>query len=244
MSPRSQPRTRGHRAGRHRHSAPSWPRRSQPAAPRRDSGALFPGTPREAQRPRGLARPLHDLHALQSQRFKVRSTGRPSPAWPRRYSSPQRREPLARPSQRVNGRAPPPSEALCVSAGPAGPARDVPAWPAAPPRQRPSPMLISLAAASGRAACRREPLASPARPPPPGSPCCQEPPAPLAARCPPPHSSSTPCARRPLGCQECPGPVGKAGPRRGWREERLARLQRGPATTAMGPGMNLSLNFL
>lgn len=64
------------------------PRRSQPAAPRGDSGALFARTPRAAQRPRGLARPRRDLHALQSQRFKVRSAGRPSPARPRRYSSP------------------------------------------------------------------------------------------------------------------------------------------------------------
>lgn len=71
------------------------PRRSQPAAPRGDSGALFARTPRAAQRPRGLARPRRDLHALQSQRFKVRSAGRPSPARPRRYSSPQRREFLA-----------------------------------------------------------------------------------------------------------------------------------------------------
>lgn len=172
---------------------------------------MFPGTHREAQRPRGLARPRRDLHALQSQRFKVRSAGRPSPAWPRRYSSPQRREPLARPPQRVNGRAPPPSEALCVSARPAGPARDVPARPAAPLRQRPSPMLISLAARLGGRPAAGSPLRPLPGPLPPGSPCCQEPPAPLAARCPPPHSSSTPCARRPLGCQECPGPVGKAG---------------------------------
>lgn len=68
------------------------PRRSQPAAPRGDSGALFARTPRAAQRPRGLARPRRDLHALQSQRFKVRSAGRPGPARPRRYSSPRRRE--------------------------------------------------------------------------------------------------------------------------------------------------------
>lgn len=167
-------------------------------------------TGREAQRPRGLARPRRDLHALQSQRFKVRSAGRPSPAWPRRYSSPRRREPLARPPQRVNGRAPPPSEALCVSARPAGPARDVPARPAAPLRQRPSPMLISLAARLGGRPAAGSPLRPLPGPLPPGSPCCQESPAPLAARCPPPHSSSTPCARRPLGCQECPGPVGKA----------------------------------
>lgn len=125
------------------------PRRSQPAAPRGDSGALFARTPRAAQRPRGLARPRRDLHALQSQRFKVRSAGRPSPARPRRYSSPRRREFLAaraRAAPAREWRAPPPSEALCVSARPAGPARDVPARPAAPPRQRPSPMLISLAA--------------------------------------------------------------------------------------------------
>lgn len=75
-----------------------------PSPRRGDSGALFPGTPREVQRPRGLARPSRYLHTLQSQRFKVRSAGRPSPAWPRRFSSPGRQEPLARPTQRVNGR--------------------------------------------------------------------------------------------------------------------------------------------
>lgn len=166
----------GHCASPHPHSSQHCLRRSQPAAPHRDSGALFPGTHREAQRPRGLARPRRDLHALQSQRFKVRSAGRPSPAWPRRYSSPRRREPLARPPQRVNGRAPPPSEALCVSARPAGPARDVPARPAAPLRQRPSPMLISLAARLGG----RPAAGSPLRPLP--GPLPQAPP---AARSPP-----------------------------------------------------------
>lgn len=159
-SPRSPPRTRGHRQV--RICIPCSTACTAVPSPQHrtgDSSALFPGTHREAQRPRGLARPRRDLHALQSQRFKVRSAGRPSPAWPRRYSSPRRREPLARPPQRVNGRAPPPSEALCVSARPAGPARDVPARPAAPLRQRPSPMLISLAARlGGRPAAARSPL--------------------------------------------------------------------------------------
>lgn len=157
---------------------PARPRRSQPAAPRGDSGALFAGTPRAAQRPRGLARPCRDLHALQSQRFKVRSSGRPSPARPRRYSSPgggNSSPPAPGPPLRVNGRAPPPSEALCVSVWPAGHARDVPARPAAPPRQRPSPMLISWQRvwAGGRAATK------------------------APARCPPPHGTSDPPTRRP-----------------------------------------------
>lgn len=97
--------------------------------------------------------------------------------------------------------------------------------------------------ASGRAArCRRESLASPARPPPPGSPCCQEPPAPLAARCPPPHSSSTPCARRPLGCQECPGPVGKAG---SWRGSGWPGSKGGLTSLPWGLGQILaSVSFL
>lgn len=103
---------------------------------------------------------------------------------------------------RVKGRAPPPpSEALCVSARPAGPARDVPARPAQPPRQRPSPMLISLAARPGgrpggrpRAPCQ-EALSLPRRPRRPSSPLpgvphsprfcrvpCPSPPPPLRPR--------------------------------------------------------------
>lgn len=80
--------------------------------------------------------------------------------------------PAPGPPLRVNGRAPPPSEALCVSARPAGPAGDVPARPAEPPRQRPSPMLISLAARPGGRP-RWEPPAFPARSPPASS-CCRE----------------------------------------------------------------------
>ena len=177
-SPRSSPRTRRHCASPHRHSSRLCLRCSQPEAPHGDSGALFPGTHREAQRPRGLARPRRDVHALQSRRFKVRSAGRPSPAWPRRYSSPRRREPLARPPQRVNGREPPPSEALCVSARPAGPARDVPARPAAPLRQRPSPMLISLAARLGGRPAVGSPLRPLPGPLPQGPPAARSPPHP------------------------------------------------------------------
>lgn len=200
---------------------------------------MFPGTPREAQRPRGLARPRRDLHALQSQRFKVRSAGRPSPAWPRSYSSPRRREPLARPPQRVNGRAPPPSEALCVSARPAGPARDVPARPAAPPRQRPSPMLISLAARLGG----RPAAGSPLRLLP--GPLPQDPPAARSPRTPSCQMPSTALLLHAL-CQETSGlpgvprPRGKGRPTTG---ERLARKQRGPDITPMGPGTNLGLSF-
>lgn len=102
------------------------------------------------------------------------------------------------PPLRVNGRAPPPSEALCVSARPAGPARDVPALPAAPPRQHRSLMLISLAAClGGRPDC--EPPTFPARSPL-ASPCCREAPSPLRglphsllpARCPPPTYQECP----------------------------------------------------
>lgn len=127
--------------------------------------------------------------------------------------------PAPGPPLRVNGRAPPPSEALCVSARPAGSARDVPARAGGAPAPAPLAHANQSGSASGRAA-------------PPGAPHvpCQEPlsfplllrgpeaaarplPAPRSpARCCPAHSTST--SPRP-SCQEASVPVRKSGPQWG-----------------------------
>lgn len=91
-------------------------------------GQAHCSTPRAAQRLGGWRGPAGDLHALQSQRFKVRSAGRTgAPPGPGAIFRPWRREflaPAPGPPLRVNGRAPPPpSEALCVP-GPASWARE------------------------------------------------------------------------------------------------------------------------
>lgn len=99
----------------------------------------------------GPARRRRDLHALQSQRVKVRSAAAP-PARPGAARRPAAGilVPAPAPPLRVNGRAPPPSAALCVSARPAGPAGDVPARPAPPPA--PLAHANQPGSASGRAA--------------------------------------------------------------------------------------------
>lgn len=138
--------------------------------------------------------------------------------------------PAPGPPLRVNGRGPPPSEALCVSARPAGPARDVPARPAEPPRQRPSPMLISLAARPGGRPGGSPPRSlpgAPSLPLLPGGPQVprQGSPAPHSSSGgPSSHSTSTPPTRRPSppAARRTPAPMGKAGPHLG---EWLAREQ-------------------
>ena len=148
---------------------------------------------------------------------------------------------------RVNGRAPPPpSEALCVSARPAGPARDVPARPAQPPRQRPSPMLISLAARPGggpggrpRAPCQ-EALSLPLRPGGPRVPC-QGLPTPRVSAGSPSLSTATPPTTRPSP-PPAP-PVGKAGPPSGeWlARARSAAEDPAPGTAgAFSPGLRFA----
>lgn len=93
----------------------------------------------------GLGAAPPDLHALQSQRVKVRSAPR--------YSSPG------------GGPPGPPRQALCVSARPAGPPATC---QPGPQRRRPSPMLIKLA---GPAAAPRS--FPPTLPTPPGLWGCQ-----------------------------------------------------------------------
>lgn len=113
----------------------------------------------------------------------------------------------------------PPSEALCVSARPAGPARDVPARPAAPPRQRPSPMLISLAARLGG----RPAAGSPLRLLP--GPLPEDPPAARSPRTPSCQMPSTALLLHAL-CQETSGLPGVPRPR-----------GKGRPTTGGAPGL-------
>lgn len=142
------------------------PRRSQPAAPRGDSGALFPGHAGRRSALGAWRGPAAICMRSSHKGSRSGAPGGPAPPGPGAILRPgggNSLPPAPGTPLRVNGRAPPPSEALCVSARPAGPARDVPARPAAPPRQRPSPMLISLAARlGGRPGPAWEPLTFPA----------------------------------------------------------------------------------
>lgn len=105
--------------------------------------------------------------------------------------------PAPGPPLRVNGRAPPPSEALCVSARPAGSARDVPARAGGAPAPAPLAHANQSGSASGRAA-------------PPGAPHvpCQEPLSfPLLLRGPEAAARALPAPRSPLPCQVLSSPL-------------------------------------
>lgn len=165
------------RASPHWHSAPRRPVRARAVPlPRRRAGTLAhcsPGHPGRRSALGAWRGPAVICIRSSHKGSRSGAPGRRAPPGPGAILRPgggNSSPPAPGPPLRVNGRAPPPSEALCVSARPAGPARDVPARPAAPPRQRPSPMLISLAAGPGRRP-GWEPLTfprgpkSPARPP-------------------------------------------------------------------------------
>lgn len=176
-----------------------------PAGPRREPALAFAPRPVRARAPspaRGTAahcwrgpRPGGAICMRSSHKGSRSGTRPPSPARPALLAA-RRREclvPAPAPPLRVNGRAPPPSAALCVSARPAGPAGDVPARPAAPP---PAPLAHANqpGSASGRAAW-------PGAPRGPGQdplmcPCGREAPSPCQ------HPLPTPPARSPLSVRK------------------------------------------
>lgn len=210
------------------------PRRSQPAAPRGDSGALFAGHPGRRSALGAWRGPGAICMRSSHKGSRSGAPGGRAPPGPGAILRPgggNSSPPAPGPPLRVNGRAPPPSEALCVS-GLASWARGGRASSAGgAPAPAPLAHANQPGSATGRAARPGAPTV-PARSPP-ASQCCREAPKsparglhfPPLCQVPSTHSTSTPPTGSPpallpgtlfSSCWSPPAPVRKAGPQ--WEE--------------------------